>query len=152
MAAPWDRDQIEGRIRTRLDELGLRPGTVARLLKKKSLLEKAPQYGRRLDQLEKIAAALNWTLPELLGIQAAPELDPVILCEALRIAGGLMAKNGDCPLTSSPKELAHVTANAYRILRGVGQLGVAFPLSEEQLQMFAVELRNVLPSADSSKS
>lgn len=84
---PWDPDQIQQRIKRRIDELG-RPA--ATLLGEKDypeyLIRRVPALGHRIDTLDKIADALLMPLASLLGIEVSAPINDRQLRIALEIA------------------------------------------------------------------
>lgn len=80
----WSDEDFRARIAQRCTELGCSKRSV---LKAAALahdyLQTEPQHGRRIDNLAKLAVALNWSLGELLGLKAV-SVDEATMLRAYR--------------------------------------------------------------------
>lgn len=92
LAALWSDADFRARVVARAAELGM---TLAGLLEKagvsREVFYKVPVNGRRIDTLEKIGAACNWTLAEVMGLTERPsvELMGLAVASAQRVIAGL---------------------------------------------------------------
>lgn len=89
----WSDKQFRQRIERRCQQLGRSQRDV---LKAAGLthdyLGTVPKYGRRVDIIEKLAAALDWTLAEALGLPTRSAIDPVLLRRAYHSSRRIMLR------------------------------------------------------------
>ena len=71
---PWSEDRIRERLRRRASERGI---SLTRLFQETGVGHNFMSYtgSPRVDSLDKLAKALNWTLPELLGCRTAVDVE-----------------------------------------------------------------------------
>jgi hypothetical protein len=75
----WSEEEFRDRVTARAAELG---DTVNALLERAGIMEafrKTPVSGRRVDTLEKIAEALDWTLPDVMGHVMSIDFDLLLM-------------------------------------------------------------------------
>lgn len=101
--APWALEAVRNRIEKRAAELGKSPRSLPSAYRK-SWRENGPS----LRLLEEIARALDWTLPELLGIKVADPIPLALALGALRI----LTADKECPL-HEPEESAEILSDLY---------------------------------------
>jgi hypothetical protein len=118
----WSDEEFRARIVARAAELGI---SLAGLLEaagvSREVFYKVPISGRRIDTLEKIAAACNWTLAEVMGLEERPsvELMELALASARRVMAGL-------PKWARTEQLfAHALTYLYDELVGLRRTGVS---------------------------
>ena len=115
------------------------------------LVRKRPSAGRRLDSLEKIATALNWTLPQLLGIvdggRRAVELDPKTLRTALLLADRILRTTQ--PASDRKELLAELVSEAYGAILALEQDRPGSSTSAETLSVLDALLRRYLSRRES---
>jgi lambda repressor-like predicted transcriptional regulator len=110
------RAKVLGRsMRQVLADAGMSPDT----------LEKVPTTGRRIDTLEKIGEALDWSLPQVLGLEPlSNEVTPELMQLALDAAAlGLRY------VPDRDKVKAEVIARVYNVLADMQRDGL--PVNEE---------------------
>jgi hypothetical protein len=83
----WSEEDFRKRVQARAVELGT---SVRQILIAAGvaldLLDKRPVSGRRIDTLEKLARACNWSLAELMGHDVFDRISEDLLVEAFKIA------------------------------------------------------------------
>ena len=121
--AEWDEEAFQARVTARLAELGLTRNSALKGIDPRSvdLLRRKEGRGRRIDSLMKIAAALDWTLAEALGIQADPAVDPFILEMAIAVAQEQIPRR--LLGRANPEAVARTAALAYDFLAQRAQRG-----------------------------
>jgi hypothetical protein len=94
----WSEEEFRKRIEGRAEEFG---APLRKLLADAGIahdtIDKVPTSGRRIDTLERIAAALRWTLPDVMGFNMLG-----------RISRELSAK----AFVSAERVLAHLSSDA----------------------------------------
>ncbi|MBV8121803.1 MAG: hypothetical protein JO081_17905 [Alphaproteobacteria bacterium] len=94
---PWSAEQLRDRVKTRAVELGR---SVRSLLGDAGLpldlLHKRTVAGHRIDTLERLAKACDWTLLQLLGFEdVSVRINPEIAAQAYRITEQGLARVPD---------------------------------------------------------
>lgn len=126
---PWHEEQLQARITARLAELGLdQTNALRRVGASVDLIRKIPTQGRRIDSLEEIARALEWTLPELLGITPPadipkPELDRRKMATAFAMANRAVGSAVDDSDPARIQFAADAIADFYAVLNGIEKSG-----------------------------
>src|SRR5690242_17913701 len=82
--------ELSGRVAERCRDIGRSLAEVMRSAGvSRAFLSRKPKHGRRLDRLEALAAELDWSLADLLGLTVPARIDTGLLAKALRLAGQL---------------------------------------------------------------
>jgi hypothetical protein len=154
---PWSMPKLLARIDRRLDKLGLKEADLVRKGKVASTRDwrrKLNKISPQLRNLEKWAAALGWSLPELLGIE--PErtlvLDHRVLGIAIylaEIAIGNNKKEGD--LERQINLMGIVVDRAYRyVWIASSESGEVFDTSSKTFSDILSILRDELRRCEKS--
>lgn len=108
----WSDEEFCQRIARRCDELGLSQREVLEEAQvAHDYLQTKPSRGRRLDLVLRLATALKWTLPQIMGIELTGNIDPVILMDAFR-----HAKQATRKRDTSDAVLVHIVATLYNVI------------------------------------
>jgi hypothetical protein len=130
----WSQEEFLRRVVARAEELGLK--NLREVERRAGISEGSLQKGggRTIEAIYKIAGALEWTVPELLGYP----LDEARLARALRIAARVRGWRAE----DDPAALAADAVRAYRALETASKTSPS--LDEEMLvEPFAAALRGV---------
>lgn len=108
----WSDEAMKERAVARCAELGksLRAALTEAGLSHETL-DKTPAAGRRIDTLEKLAGALNWTLAELMGLEVVARVTPELFHAALMVAHTALPH-----LKWEDPALSEIAARTYNIL------------------------------------
>lgn len=139
----WSEEEFRSRVERRAVDLGRSLRSVMRQAGlSEDYLKRPAQSGRRIDNLARIAVALDWSLAEVLGIEfAAPMLvlDVDILERALFVA--IMAIGDNVPFGPEwRKVVARASARAYDLLIELAAAGFSTD-GEAALEMIAATFR-----------
>jgi hypothetical protein len=106
-------EQIKARVAARCAALGksLR-GVLSEAGLSHETLEKPPTAGRRLDTLQKLAHALNWSLADLLGFT---RIEPALLHAALQIVRRALKHipEDDAAFSEAAARIYNILADTY---------------------------------------
>ena len=127
----WSDDAFRARIARRASEIGK---TLRQVLKEAGIahdaIEKIPVSGRRVDTLERLAAALDWSLAQVMGYDPSPWVTPELLKMATQVTRQALRSHPHDDDTA-----IEITARVYNVLAARQRDGV--PTTEETLQAIA---------------
>jgi len=160
MTNPWDHAELIARVDRRAQQL--RGVKAAALFAKKGIPKDSvairKETSPRLSTLERVASALEWTLPQLLGIEEPDKMADSLDDRRLRLAMRLV--DDAIGLHKSPvDECADALAEAYRALLAIeaaaqanGGSSNGAGLSEDAFTAVSAMLRSRLGRKESSTS
>jgi hypothetical protein len=118
----WSEERFRARLEARAAELG-RP--LRKLLTEAGIahdtIDKIPASGRRIDTLEKIAGALNWSLADVMGFGGLGPISLELSSAAFRAAGQVLSSLPREAQTEDNRIAAH--AHIYDLLAARARTG-----------------------------
>jgi hypothetical protein len=149
-AVAWSEDELKKRIEARAAELGV---PLRKLLADAGIahdtMDKAPASGRRVDTLERVAAALRWTLADVMGFNMLGRISRELSAKAFASAERIIAH---LPSDAQTREnLIQIHADIYDALVARQRDGRPFDdetlRAYEEIQIAAWEGKAVPPRA-----